>query len=353
MIYRYNLLFFIFIVFSFSVYGQKFVSDSLIVKFGRSDLQKINAAVDTIFDKRNFKPNCIAITERKKYYNVPIDYRILTSEPLNVGVKEMFSNKQDSITDTKYRLEIKEFNIIAESKFFKKNYTCNSIISIYSVKNNINTYKGTLIYETQNAIKKNKKQPQTEYEAFIDSWKVLFATDMNAIVQHSPIDSTFSPPNLVKKQSDFRKNMIISSDVAIGMGSWIVDGEIMFSHPEPQRQFYRQGNILRYRHEKKYESLEFSIANKQYNYRLNNNFVFVLKPKLFWGLNYWNNNEYSKHGLQDILLFDFSATQSILYNPFYKRSIICGLGIMESATWIYSEQVKFKPCVVFQIGIKL
>ena len=353
MIYRFSLLYLLFIVLSFSVYGQKFVSDSLVVEFGKSDLQKINATVDTIIDKRNLKPNCIAITERKKYYNVPIDYRILTSKSLNVEFKEMFSNKTDSTTDTKYRLEIKEFNIIAEPKFLKNNYTCNSIISVYSVKNNINTYKGTLVYETRNAVKKNKKQPQKEYETFIDFWKIGFATDMNAIVLHSPGDSTFSLPNFIKQQSDFRKNLIISSDVAIGSDSWIVDGEIMFSRPQPQKQFYRQGNILRYRNEKKYESLEFSIVNKQYNYWLNNNFTFVLKPKLFWGLNCWNNNEYSKHGLQDIFLFDFSVTQNILYNPIYKRGIICGLGIMESATWIYSEQVKFKPYMMFQIGIKL
>jgi hypothetical protein len=352
MINRYSLLYLLFITFPFSVFGQKFISDSLVVEFGKSDLQKINVAIDTIIDKRNFNPNCIAITERKKYYNVPIDYRILIPKPLSVGVKEMFSNNQDSLTANKYRLEIKEFNIIAESKLLKNNYTCNSIISVYTVKNNINTYKGTLVYETQNAVKKNKKQPQTEYETFIDMWKVRFAKDMNAIAL-SPGDSTSSILNLITQQSDFRKNMIISSDVAIGIGSWVVDGEIMFSRPEPQRQFYRQGNILRYRHEKKYESLEFSIANKQYNYRLNNNFVFVLKPKLFWGLNYWNNNEYSNHGLQDIFLFDFSATQSILYNPFYKRGVICGMGIMESATWIYSEQFKFKPYVVFHIGIKL
>ena len=350
---RYIWLYFIFTVFPFSVFGQKFVSDSLVVAFGKRDLQKIKATIDTIVDQRNLKPNCIAITEKIKYYNVPIDSRILTSKPLHLEIKEMFSNKPDSFPGNHYRLEIKEFNIRAEPTFFKNNYTCNSVISVYSVTNHTNIYNGTLVYETRNAVKKNKKHPQTEYETFIDSWKVRFAADMNAIILHLPFDSTFSLPNFVKKQSDFRKNMIISSDVAIGIDSWVVDGEIMFSRPEPTRQFYRQGNILRYRHEKKYESLEFSIANKQYNYRLNNNFVFVLKPKLFWGLNYWNNDEYSKHGLQDILLFDFSATQSMLYNPFYKRGVICGLGIMENATWIYSEQVKFKPYIMFQIGIKM
>jgi hypothetical protein len=350
---RYILLIFLFIIFPLSVSAQKFVSDSLVVEFGKYESKKINATVDTIIDQRNLKPNCIAIAEKKKYYNIPIDYRILISKPLITGVKEMFLNKPDGITDHNYRLEIKEFNISSESEFRKNHYTCNSIISVYSVINNKNTYKGTLVYETQSSIKKNKKQPQKEYETVLDSWKGDFASDMNGIIQHSSNDSTFSLPNLIINQSDFRKNMIMSLDIAYGLNSWVVDGEIMFSHPEPKQQFFRQGSILRYRHEKKYESLEFSIANTQYNYRLNHNFVFVIKPKFFWGLNYWNNDEFSNHGLQDILLLDFSVSQSILFNPFYKRSVICGLGIMENATYIYSEQVKFKPYIVFQIGIKL
>ncbi|HEY4786168.1 MAG TPA: hypothetical protein VIH57_08960 [Bacteroidales bacterium] len=352
MINRYLLSFSFLTVLSFSCYGQKFVSDSLVVNFGTAGLQKINATIDTVIDQRNLKPNCIAITERKRYFNVPIDYRILTSKPLYAGFTEMFSNKPDSLTYGKYMLEIKEFVINSEPDFFKNKYTCNSIISVYSVKDHKKTYKGALVYETQHAVKKSKKQPQKEYETFIDFWKIGFIADMNAIVRLSTVDSTFSLPNLIK-QSDFRKNMILSSDIALGLDSWLIDGEIMFSRPEPGPQFFRRGNTLRYRHEKRYESLEFSIANKQYNYRLNPKFLFLFKSNLFWGLNCWNNNEFSKHGLQDIFLLDFSASQHILYNPFYKRSIIFGLGIMEDVTYIYSEETKFKPYLVLQIGIKL
>ena len=353
MIKRLSLLFLLFAHLPLLIYGQKFVSDSLVVEFGKNDLQKINATVDTVVDQRNLSPNCIAITERSKYFNIPIDYRILTSKPLYAGIKEMFLNKPNSLAHTNYRLEIKEFSINAEPGFFKNTYKCNSIISVYSVENQKNKFLGTLLYEDQTAVKKDKKQPQKEYEACIDSWKAGFINDMYSIIFLSLADSTIPLKNLIKVQSDFRKNMIISSDVAIGLDSWLVDGEITFSRPEPQPQFSRKGNILRYRHEKKYESLEFSVSNKQYNYRLNDKFLFVLKPKLFWGLNCWNNNEYSKHGLQDIFLLDFSINPSIIYNPFYKRGIICGMGAIADATYIYSEHVKIKPYVVFHLGIKL
>ncbi len=343
----------LFFYYPFLLYGQKFVSDSLVVDFGNSSLTKINAVVDTVIDQRKLAPNCIAITEKKKYFKVPIDYRILTSKPLRVGFSEMFSNKSDSTIINNIRLEIKEFVIKSESNFLKEKYTCDAIISVYSVKKTNIGYIGALSYEFQGAEFKSIKHPQIGYEVFIDSWKTAFIADMNAIILHSSVDTSFSLPNLIKVSSDFRKNMILSTEVAIGLDSWLIDGEIMFSRPEPQPEFYRQGYILRFRREKRYESIEFSISNKQYNYRLNNNFVFVFKPKLFWGLNYWNKNEYSKHGLEDVFLFDFSATQSILYNPFYKTGIVCGLGIMENATYIYSEPTKVKPYIVFQISIKL
>ena len=350
MINRFFHLFLLVIILHVSAVGQKFIRDSLVVEFGRSDLHRINASIDTVIDLRNLKPNCISISERIKYYHVPIDYLILTSKPLHIGIKEMFSDKANTGAN-KYRLDIKEFTIRSVLKSSKNHFSCNSVISVYSASPQESSYIGTLIYETSDVLKRNKKQPQKEYEAFIELWKAQFSSDMNAIATQAP-GPTYSPPNLIRKQSGFRKNMIISTDVAIGTDSWVVDGEIMFSRPEPQARFVRQGSILRYRHEKTYESLEFPISNRQYNYRLNNNFVFVLKPKLFWGLNHWNNDEYAKHGLLDLFILDCSATQNILYNPFYKKSIICGLGVMENATYIYSEQLRFKPYAVFQVGIK-
>jgi hypothetical protein len=217
----------------------------------------------------------------------------------------------------------------------------------------IPAYRGTLVYENQSAIWKNKKQPQKEYESFIDSWKLDFIKDMNAIVKKTSNDSTYKCPNLIKKQTGFDKNMLLSTDIAIGRDSWTVDGEIMFSGPEPNRPFYRVGNLLRYRHDKRYEAIEFSIARKQYNYRLNDNFLFIVKPKLFWGLNNWNENEYRKHGLEDVFLLDCSVSQTLLFNPFYKKSIIFGFGLMEDVTFIYSEPATVNLYFMFQLGIKL
>ncbi len=350
---KYFLIYIISIAIPIKGLGQKFISDSLVVGFGTDNLKKIDATIDTIIDKRNLKPNCINISERSKYYNIPIDYFILTSKPLSSEISGMFLKKNDSLISKKFSLEIKEFNITGKSQLFKSNYTCNSIISVYSVDSNRKVYNGTLVYEIQNAVKKNKKQPEKEYEEFIDYWKSDFARDMNDIASHPVHDSTFKLPNLIQVKSGFRKNMIASTDVAFGKDSWLIDGEIMFSQPEPQSIFYRQGNIIRYRHETKFESLEFLIINKQFNYRINDRFVFMMKEKLFWGLNDWSNNEYSKHGIQDIIILDLSLSQSIVYNPFYKRGIICGVGILEDVTEIYSIGGKFKPYIMVQLGIKL
>jgi len=339
-----------FFQFHFSIYSQRFISDSLMVQFGENNVEKIHASIDTIIDHRNTKPNCISISEKIKYIYVPIDYRILITKPLSVNLHDLFTNSSDS---TKYRLEIKEFNIHTKPNLFQNNYSLNSIIAIYSVENKIDTYEGTLVYENNSEIWKNSKQPQKEYESFVDSWKKDFIKDMNVIVKNTSNDFAYKCPNLIKQQSGFDKNMLLSTDIAIGRDSWIIDGEIMFSGPEPKREFRREGNLLRYRHDKRYEAIEFSIVNKQFNYRINDQFVFIAKPKLFWGLNNWNENEYRKHGFEDILLLDCSVSQTLLFNPFYKKSIIFGVGVMENVNYIYSEPANFNLYFMFQLGIKL
>ena len=353
MIHRLLLIASLFVLFPCLIYSQKLVSDSLVVDFGFTSESDINASTDTVIDQRHLRPNCIAISEKKKFLVVPVDYYILTQKPVSTEIKDMFSNKTDSSTMSNYRLEIKEFDIGSESRFFTNKFVCNSIISVYENGDNKKNYIGTLVYEIQTSGSTAAKKQKKSYEACIDAWKEEFTIDMNFIAGQTPNDSTGILKNLIKQEYGFSKNLIMSAEVAAGTNSWLIDGELMFSHPEPQQQFFRQGKILRYRHEEKYQSLEFSIANNQFNYRLTDNFAFVLKSKLFWGLNSWNKNEYTNHGLQDIFLVDLSLSQSILYNPFYKRGFICGMGLLEDMTYIYSENIKFKPYVVFQLGIKL
>jgi hypothetical protein len=337
--------------FATAAWGQNFVSDSLVVNFGKNRLQKITASIDTIIDKRTLSPNCIEITEKKHSLFIPVDYRILISKPLNIAIDEMFSKK--FIADKRhYKLVIKKFNISSIPGPLKNRYTCDAIISIFNIKDTTCSYTGTLVYEVQKSISKYGQKPGAGYEHCIDAWKNTFAKDMNAIASSSLADSINTPDNFIKITSDFRKNMICSADLAIGQRSWLVDGEILFSNPEPHSLFNRTGLLIRYRHEKEFESIEFSLANNQINYRLNNNLICVMKTKAFFGLNNWDSNEYTKHGWQDIFIFDSSISQHLIYNPFYKKSFICGLGIMEDFTYIYSQRVQFKPYLTFQIGYK-
>jgi hypothetical protein len=337
----------------FSASAQKYVSDSLVVKFGSDDMPRYSISVPSVTDTRILKPNCIAITDRIRYYNVPVDYMIVLPHPLSVEIKNMFRVPDSYSGKDQLSLEIKEFTIKQNPGYFKNNYKCNAIISVSNSYNNEEKYLGSLVYEYSNAFKKVKKQPGKEYELFLSTWKYKFAADMLTVAANTTSDSISPPLNFVKIKSDFRKNMIISADFAAWTDSWLADCEIMFSRPEPQKEFRRTGSILRYRHDKKYESIEFSISNQQYNRRITDKFVLLLKSKLFWGLNYWNDNEFKKHGLEDLFLADFSASQSILYNPFYKKGIIFGTGIMEDLTYIYTENIKFRPYLMLQIGIKL
>jgi hypothetical protein len=353
MIFRKYLFLFIFLIsFLNFCFGQAFIKDTMVVDFGTIVYNPIKIQIDSVVDKRKMPAECINISEKTKYLYIPVDFYTNVRMPVSNEIRNLFAN--DSNNDSiKFRLEINEFNVSKNKVLFKFRYSYNAAVSVYKIKNNqLPEYSGTLLYENDTIFRKDN--PRKNYPVLIDNWKRNFSNDLNNVYLKTKGDTTKAIYNYIQEPMAWEKNMMVDFTYCQGIyGDFLVDGEIMFSGPETKKIFNRQGSIMRYRHENKFESLEFSLSNKQFNYRLNDKYLFTMKTKLFWGLNLWNSNEYRKHGLQDIFILDFSASQSILYNPFYKRGIICGLGIMEDATYIYSEYEKFKPYIMFQLGIKL
>jgi hypothetical protein len=344
--YRYLAIFLIILLPNASLFGQKMVYDSVLIEFGFIKNLKINAYADTVLDKRSTKPASIGVYEKVKYLFIPVDKYVMLYQPLSGEIKNLFSNDSDSIK--KIKLEIRQFDVNTRKRdFLSTSYICNAAISVYSLSNNKENFEGTFLYE--NEVAKTRKS-DVGYEAAIDDWKIKFIEDMQKILN---CNDTCKIYNFRKEPNAWRKNMLVNSEFAVGPGSWLIDAEIVFSRPESEKKFYREGSCLRLRKEKKYESFETSLKNKQTFIRLNDNYLFVMKTKTFLGLNRWNANEYKKHGLEDVFLLDISLSQQIMYNKFYKRSITAGLGIMEDVTYLYSENFKFHPYLLIQLGIKL
>jgi hypothetical protein len=336
------------------VFGQSRYYDSLVVEFGKSKINSINLSVDTVIDTRNTKPNCLGVWEKKRYVFVPIDNFLQIQKPLATEIKGMFLKSPNKSTNSKYRLQIDEFNIFANEKFFSKTFTCDASISIYSLKeDNKYYYSGTLMYETTSKLRVRKKNIGSGYEDIIDKWKINFMLDIDKINACKANDSLGAIPNYKRFSFPIKKNLYTNLESFIGQKSWLMDGEIIFSRPETEKKFYRHAYCIRYRNDEKYESFETSIYNTQQNIRLSDKMVLVLKKKMFFGLNRWIESEYQKHGLEDIFLVDFSLSQSITFNQLSKKGITAGFGIMENVNYIYSEGALFQPYLIVQLGIKL
>ena len=55
----------------------------------------------------------------------------------------------------------------------------------------------------------------------------------------------------------------------------------------------------------------------------------------------------------DAFIGDLSLSQSIVYNPLDKNSILFGIGLSEDLSYIYSKGLRFHTGILFHLGIKL
>jgi hypothetical protein len=350
-----NFTFLLALLFSiFDLSGQKMVYDSLVINFGNCDVTQINARVDTIRDLRIMPHNCVAINEMTKYAFIPVDNLVITKKLLSKEIANLFYQKPEPNFVNKYQLEINEFIINTKKELFKTSYTCNVAISVYSIDTSMNRhFSGILLYENNASYSPRKKNLKLGYEKIIDTWKTQFISDFKKINSCYGVDPNCQLSNYRNELHAAKKNMLINTETIIGANSWLVDGEIIFSRPEAQKSFFRQAYSLRYRNEKKYEAFETSLYNNQNYQRVSDAFLFALKSKFFIGINRWKENEYKNHGLEDVLLLDFSFSQNIVWNRLFKNGITLGIGVMENLTYIYSNDFTFKPYAVVQFGVKL
>ena len=81
--------------------------------------------------------------------------------------------------------------------------------------------------------------------------------------------------------------------------------------------------------------------------------MFRLKSQIMLGINRWDDIDANGHDMWDIILVDVSFSQTIQFNPRSRGSILLGVGLMESANYVYSKGLRFQPGVVLQAGFKL
>jgi len=344
----------VFISLTGNLLGQRLIYDSLVVGFGSPGRPVHGIHIDTVTDVRKIDPAVIGVNEIKRYLVIPVDRYVLLENPLSYEIMRMFVSDDKLADGNVLRLKIDEFDVFPRKQMFRTKYVTHINISLFSKSEDGSFHhEGHLLYETTALTGGFMAKPKQGYQAVLDRWKEQFAGDMIQVSSCIQAGSVCGLSNLVDESCSFRNNLIVSTEASLWYDSWLVDGEIIFSRPESQKRFYRKAYCIRYRREHEFQSLEYSISNDQFNFRISDHFLLVVKSKLFFGFNLWTGEEYRERGFEDIFLLDYSLGPGILFNPYYKRGITFGTGLAGSITFIYSEGFSVKPYMTLQLGIKI
>lgn len=334
-------------------HGQQMVYDSLVVDFGCSHPTAVGVSIDTVVDLRHENPFFIGVDESTKYLFVPVDRFVTLSTPLSHEIESIFQWEQSGKTDTRYSLEIDEFRVLNERRFFQKKYITRATISIYTLDSlGEKKPKGFLVYDESVMAKRGKYSEVESYRESLNNWKSRFVAHMVMITHCPQTEPHCKIPNFSSWSRPPKNNFITGLEGSFWKNTLLIDGELVFSRMESQKRFYRKAYTLRYRQEKKFQAFEWSLANDQLNYRLSNHFLLTLRSKLFLGINRWSETEFQQHDLLDIFILDYSLGQYILFNPYAKRGVIGGIGVMGDISYIYSEGISVIPLVSAYLGIK-
>lgn len=138
-----------------------------------------------------------------------------------------------------------------------------------------------------------------------------------------------------------------------GLDFWMVEGEVVFAEPEASRRFRQSGYMVRYRNEKKFESIAFTRNSEHFMFRMNNSMLLDINTNFLIGVNKWKDMWEEEHPIWHIVLLDLSITQYILYTPFNSQpGFIIGAGLLENAYYVPDGIFKFKPGLGIQMGYR-
>lgn len=336
------------------IHSQKLIQDSLLLNFEK-DISKtipFPIKIDTVFDFRDVPySRLIGIDEVNKYVFVPVDLHLVTSRPFADVVREALP---DAAPGAKNHLSlgIYHFDISKRGGFLFERYQINALVRLYGTSNADSlTPLGELIFESSRIKFFTKAGLKHGYESAFRVWNQQLAHDLVAVVQGmenegTPLPYNFRPhsPNAPWMQLNVGGNFILTSD------GFLIDSSMRFAYPEAKRLFFNSAGIIRFRHQKKFESIEYGLVNNALNYRLNNRYLFQFQSHLLLGLNRWKDMNTVKHKLYDALIGDFSISQNIYYHPRFARTPIFGVGLYQSVYYIDSMGFKFQFGVVVHLG---
>ena len=309
-----------------------------------------------MIDQRDEDPRLIGKYEKSKYLVIPVDLWLYTKNPLCNEIHETIQTPINNDDPLRFQLIIDEFRLTRKTNsFLYPRYLLFSSVQVY--QSNVDSesrYMGKLLYESTSRKPFWGDKLKKGFESVTRNWHKELVRDINKLsndfkAQQAPALQNFRSGTYNAKPI----NMIAGVDVSVGTKDWITDWEVYFSHRETKKRFFRSGYNIRYRNADIFESIEFGLSNDYLLYRWRPNIILRGKSQLQFGFNRWNDIKTTNHEIWDAFILDYSLSQSFIYNPIDKRSILFGLGLMENIYYIYSRRIQFQFGLLLNLGIKL
>ena len=213
---------------------------------------------------------------------------------------------------------------------------------------------GELIFDTGSTIFFINAKLKKGYENIFGIWCLELFKNLRSVSQHLGNNQNPLPYNFRFSQPGFPwMQLSTGAEIILLQKGFLIDSYLTFSYPETKRLFNKSARTLRFRREKKFDSIEYGLVNGSLNYRLNSKFLLQFKYDLFFGINRWKDMNVTKHKVYDALIGDLSFSQSLIFHPIHKKTLFVGFGLFQNAYYIYSKNFQFQPGLIINAGLQL
>ena len=339
------------------LFGQKLVQDTLKLSFEPlSELKSVPVKIDSVIDQRQELPRVLGIYEKNKYLFVPVDLIICTEKPLNREIFNIFQKHSNYENYQRVMLGIDEFKLSKKTNsWLYPHYRLNVFVSLYNMKdNNEQEYAGQLLYECSYRKSFFKDKLKKGFERVIQKWQQELLNDLSLREDKTSAQLQGMENFRAAQYNGKPVNMFTNVDFIVSKHGEMIDGEIFFSPREARKCIFRSGGYhLRHRNAKDFESVEFGLSNDYLFYRFHLQMALRVNSQIMLGVNRWKDIKTVDHKIYDALIADYSLSQSLIYNPLDKRSLIVGIGVQENVFYVYSKDFLFDVGLLIHLGLKL
>jgi hypothetical protein len=337
---------------------QKLVQDSLIlnIKPVIAESLHLSCTIDSVRDLRPAaEPRTLAIDEMNHYSFVPVDLYIKIPQPLtDIISASLLQGKAGAEAHLCLGINQLELSNHPFLLLFKK-YQVNALATFYHTSENDSLIpQGVLVFQSTAKRFFFGSTLQKGYESAFTAWLVDLSCNVSTTTQFLAGDRKTAPYNYRPfKQNAPWMQLNAGTDLTMTNDGVTIDAQLHFTYPEATRLFSESPGTIRFRHQKKYDAIEYGLVNHVVNFRLDPVWLLQFKSNLFIGVNRWKDMKTVNHELYDALIGDFSISQAVHYHPQFARTLWFGCGLAQVVYYIDSQGFQFQYGLVCKIGFQL